>query len=337
MKKIFVEISRRCHKSCYYCYNNKKTDKEVRPDIKRIIESVIALAGDEKRLSPVFSGGEPVFSLDEIEKILLQLRESGYILYPVLITNTEHISTDFKEFIIRYKPYLVLSFNKKTKTLLNEFKLLCPQKNLFIRFTITPKNLDSVYKNIKVLTDKMYSVGISPAYGILWTDHSLQKLGRLYLELLNLRNIELIYDFHKILHTRDKNPELCNSLMTSNAVDIYGNIHSCHRAIYFPERDIQESQFREDCELCPAYRFCTPCIFKDIPGEGCKIRVAISPAYELLYNLRRSGMKKKAKISYKGKKYEIPETVLKKYTKGKRSPTKRNPRNFYELGESDCY
>lgn len=336
--KIFIEVSRKCRKNCDYCYNTYKTGKDIKPDIERIKNSIISIAKSDKCPNLIFSGGEPVNSLDRIEDIVLSLRKLGYKPSLTLITNTERLSNELLNFINEFRPYLVLSFNKRTNFLLENLSKLYTKKNIFIRFTITPKNLRFIYRDIKEITNNKFFVGVSPAYGVEWDDDSIGRLKELYLNLLKLKNIDFIYDFRKILESDSKNSKICPSLKRKNAIDIFGNMFNCHRAIYFPLLDIRQSKFKKSCRLCPAYKFCTPCIYKEIPGNGCKIRVAISSVYEILYFIRRSMMRKKLKITYKGKKYEIPETIIKKYSKIKKSNSnKKNLRNFYELGESDCY
>ncbi len=337
MKKIFIEISRNCDKDCYYCYNSKKGKKDIVPETHRILDSIKNISKNEKEINLTFSGGEPTNKISEIIDILLKLKEDGFRVTPALITNTESLNQEFYKFAITFKPFIVLSYNKKTTTLLRKLNSILPSNHLFVRFTITPKNVKSIYKDINSIISENYYIGISPAYGIEWNNSSLLELKNLYSRLIKMKGMELIYDFEKILHIGINKDKICKSLKEPNAIDINGKIYPCHRAIYFPQMDILKGRFDSNCIKCKAKRFCIPCVFKDIPGDGCKIRIAISNAYEILLN-RRSEMKKKVKILYKGKRFEVPEAVLKKYSvQKKKNPNRKNNRNFYELGESDCY
>jgi len=337
VKKIFIEISRRCNKNCYYCYNTKKGRHFKSPDTNKILSSIIELSGREKDLGLVFSGGEPAYNISEIDSIILELKKRHYKTNITLITNVETYNKKILSFLYRHKPYLVLSYNKKVFTNLHKITKILTKEHIFVRFTITPENTIRIYTGIKKCLKKGLNTGISPAYGINWNKYSLKSLANLYSKLASDKDRNLIYDFNKILSGEQKLRKYCQSLYNPDAIDFYGNIHSCHRAIYFPQKNIKKSLFNNKCKLCPAYKFCTPCVFKDIPGKGCKIRVAISPAYELLYNERRLIMKKKVKIQYKGKKIEVPENIIKKYLKTNKNSKRKSGRNFYELGESDCY
>lgn len=340
VKKIFVEISRTCKKDCYYCYNSKKGRKNIVPNLLNIIDSIKKLAGKNKKINITFSGGEPTNKIKEITEILLELKKYDYQVHPTIITNIENLNNSINSFILGFHPYIVLSYNNKNHILIEKLRQILPKKNIFVRFTITPENVDHIYEQIMKIIKKGYYIGISPAFGIRWSNQKLLELRNLYIALTKNKERELIYDFYKIdtVNDNNKGDMLCKSLKEPNAIDINGKIYPCHRAIYFPELNIQKSEFISKCKSCKAKLFCTPCIYKKIPGVGCKIRLAILPAYEILLNQRRTLMKKKIRITYKGKKFEIPETVLKKYSTPKKKETnKKDNRNFYELGESDCY
>jgi len=330
---IFIEINRTCDKDCHYCYNKRKTSIPTRPDINRILLSVIKLSGEKRNIRLVFSGGEPTKNLNDITLLIEKLRTRRYRPKITIITNVDNISEEFKRFIRVYNPSIVLSFNDASIENIKTIRRIKTRAQIFVRFTLSPNNINSIARYIIILLQQKIQIGLSPAYGIDWDTKSLNKLSDIYFFLLNHQNYNLIYDF-------DNPPErrICESLSQPNAIDINGDIHPCHRAIYL-KRDIQKSKFVEQCFGCPAYQYCIPCIYKDIPGEGCKIRVAISPAYKILYEWRKKAMKKKVKITYKGKKYEIPQAVIKQYIKDKKNSgsSKKNNRNFYELGESDCY
>ncbi|MCX7944603.1 MAG: radical SAM protein [Deltaproteobacteria bacterium] len=337
MRKVYIEISRTCYKGCYYCYNTKKIASDLKPDIQKIINSVIKLSAEDKNLNLIFSGGEPIYNLEGIKSITKELSGMGLKIKSTIITNTEFLTKDLVDFINSNRPYLVLSFNKMTPKILKDINKLLPKDRILIRFTITPENSKNILSEIAATLSLKYLIGISPAFGIPWDDKSLKILSTLYTKLALQKNSNYIYDFAKLQYTSANNHRECPSIQKSNAIDIFGNIYPCHRAINFPDKEIQQGRFKPGCESCPAYRFCTPCVFKDIPGDGCKIRIAISSVYNALYYRWRYRMKKKIRIYYKGKKYEVPETILKKYTKMKKSTSKKNSRNFYELGESDCY
>ncbi len=334
LDKIFIEVNRTCHKNCYYCYNTIKRGAPSSPEIKQIISSVQKLSGKRKSIGLIFSGGEPLLNINDIKDIAEKLRPFYPGLRITIITNVDKYTEDFISFINHYKPYLVISYNSKTNSFLNYLLKMIDREKIFVRFTITPENVESIYNKIKLVISKYILCGISPAYGIEWDEKSLKSLQDLYFKLSSRRHRNYITDFINI-----PGRGICKSLKNPNAIDINGKIHPCHRAIYLSKKDIQDGKFTSECKFCPAYKHCKPCIYKEIPGRGCKIRVAISPVYELLLKTRRREMKKKVKITHKGKTYLIPEKVLKHYIKSKNSlkKSRKNSRNFYELGESDCY
>lgn len=333
-EKIFIEINRTCTKDCYYCYNSKRVKSPTYPDTNKIIDAVLRLSNKRRDIGLVFSGGEPVLNLMDIIKIISVLNPLYPRLQTTLITNIDTLSSDFVKFLQMVNPYLVLSFNKNTKTLIKEILKLINKDHILIRFTLTPENIGYISDEIKQIISAKILCGISPAYGIAWGTGDLKRLTTIYFELAARHYCNYIVDFIKV-----PKKGFCKSLDTPNAIDINGNIYPCHRAIYFDKLNINESKFISECNDCPAGRFCTPCVYKNIPGEGCKIRVAIAPAYELLLKKRRKAMKKKVKITHKGRTYAIPERVLKRYleAKGNSKKSRTNIRNFYELGESDCY
>lgn len=333
-EKIFIEINRTCTKDCYYCYNSKRLKSPTYPDINKIIPAVLKLSNKRRDVRLVFSGGEPVLNLMDIIKIISVLNPLYSRLQTTLVTNIDTLSLDFVKFLQMVNPYLVLSFNKNTKTLIKEILKSINKDQILIRFTLTPENISYINDEIKQITLDKILCGISPAYGVAWDASDLKRLTTIYFELADRYYCNYIVNFIKV-----PKRGFCKSLDTPNAIDINGNIYPCHRAIYFDRLNINESRFISECSDCLASRFCIPCVYKNIPGEGCKIRVAIAPVYELLLEERRNSVKKRMRITHKGRTHPIPQRVLKIYlkTKGNLKKNRTNIRNFYELGESDCY
>lgn len=303
-----------CNLRCKYCYaGDGEYNEKGRMSIiiaKSAIDYLLEQSGDRDDLSIVFFGGEPLLNFPVIKqvveyanhKVKLHNKKIGFSM----TCNGTLINKEITKFILDNNIAVQVSVdgtksehdinrfygNKKGSydVILNRTKELREQKQLGVRATITPNNVDlvNIYEHLFDLNFR--SIYAAPAMQ-MFTEDQFIELSKSYDELIcyfeYLVNKKEYYKAVKLnnimknlerIHIGHESTYFCGAEVNFLAVDINGDLYPCHRFVNNKEYkqgnifertySIAKSKFLEEAHVSNRLN-CNKCWAKNLCGGGC--------------------------------------------------------------------
>ncbi|MEE0452179.1 radical SAM/SPASM domain-containing protein [Peptacetobacter sp.] len=328
--KFTIFVTNACNLKCSYCYEgSKKTN--INMDIKTaelVINFIKEKIKNEDKKIPlyiVFHGGEPLCNFETIKYIEKQLKKENMnrkIIFDIT-TNGTLMNEEITDFIENKITNISISIDgtkdnhdknrvfhngKGTYDIVieNSKKLLEKCKNIRVRMTIVPQNIEFISQGIEELI-KLGFKEFVPYPDFMNKKWSISDLELLKIEINKFMDLKKIYKDIDIslINTIDINTMKgdCFGGVVSFAIDINGDIYPCTLSVGDKSlkmgnvknnqiKDINkimrmESIENKECYLCGRKEFCTTyrCKFmnKKVMGDINK-EIPIMCGMERIYN-----------------------------------------------------
>lgn len=306
-RTITLTITDNCNLSCVYCYEHKKSMRNMSFDTaKNILDKELKSGAKTENTYIEFFGGEPFLNFELIKKIVDYVLSfyKGRIHF-FATTNGTLIHGEIKDWLIKYNRYVSVglsldgtrtahninrsgSFNKiDLKFFLNQY----PSQT--VKMTISKQSLPYLAESIAYIHSLGFLVECNLAYMVDWTSSDIIPILVEQLNLLidyYLKNPDApkckMLNFHlELLSKIEENPgvyvKYCGAASKMRCYDINGNAYPCQlfsplsagdRSVKLGEIDIQEeipkSFLDPECASCYYLRICPSCIGSNYLSTG---------------------------------------------------------------------
>ncbi|MGE7693623.1 PapB family radical SAM/SPASM ranthipeptide maturase [Lysinibacillus sp. NPDC094177] len=303
-----------CNLRCKYCYAgdgeyNEKGRMSIKT-AKSTIDYLMVQSGERDDLSIVFFGGEPLLNFSVIKQTVeyakLQAKLHNKKIGFSMTCNGTLINKEITKYILENNIAVQVSVdgnqdehdfnrfygNKKGSydVIINRTKELREQKQLGVRATITPENVDlvEIYNHLFELNFR--SIYAAPAIQMFseeqFTDlsESYNTLISYFEELVNNKEYYKAVKLNNIMknleriHIGHESTYFCGAEVNFLAVDINGDLYPCHRFVNNKEykqgnifegiNSISKSEFLAEAHVSNRLN-CNNCWAKNLCGGGC--------------------------------------------------------------------
>ena len=267
LTNLSLFVTENCNLACDYCFLNKRDKKEINVDTAhRAVDFFIQQSKDENHLHLSFWGGEPLLSLQLIQRLVdyatRKAQSAGKSIRYSIPTNCTVFNDQALEFIKSNNIYLSLSIDgtdvsqSLRRTAEGHSSYPAVKENLkliemkgvsyltSVRKTVTPDTVVNLYKDIMFFLDHgLRRITFSPVMETEWPEKKLEIFEEQQLKIADhwirsLRSDESysikLWDemlTERILLT--KPDPWCQAGVSSLAVDVDGNLFPCHRFVYY--------------------------------------------------------------------------------------------------------
>lgn len=307
IKTITLIITERCNLSCIYCYEDKKSQKNMSFETaKGIIDNELASA-DYSKIMIEFFGGEPLLNFSLIKDIVSYVNKT----YPqkdvhfFATTNGTCAHGEVKLWLRHnVKQFtLGLSFdgtkqaqnlnrsNSFDKINLALFKELYPSQPL--KMTISEKSLPLFFESVKYLTELGFDVSCNLAYMVDWLNESNRIVLEQQLNLLidyyannpSVKRCSMLdYDISILAHPLADDRIVKKFCGCGTHMSVYGVDGKCYPCQLFSPvaanenaiqskdfhvgRDIPKDCYPHECNDCYFERICSFCLGSNYLSTG---------------------------------------------------------------------
>lgn len=260
-------IAQECNLRCRYCYGENgqyndsgKMSFEV---AKKAIDYLYKRSGNEKQVSVIFFGGEPLINFSLITQVVNYAREkekefnkecvfsmttNGILITPkiqqYLLDNdiSVQVSIDGDDITTNYNRYDQRGTGAY-ESIINNTEGVRKNKPTSARGTITDNGLDLLHSFEHLYDTGFIPVALSPAYNMI-SENNYSKLKENTLKMVEqfqtyikqkdyvkCKAMKNVYADLKIIHDGVIKRAYCSASQRSCAIDINGNIFPCHRFV----------------------------------------------------------------------------------------------------------
>ncbi|HGD0427830.1 TPA: radical SAM protein [Streptococcus agalactiae] len=319
---IKVMLTNACNLNCKYCYEKNKANKSMK--LKTAIETIDFYFDKYNKFDSIsslrFHGGEPLLQFDILKEMVYYFEKKSNALNKdskfELTTNGTLINEEIANFINEhdFKVTVSLDGNKsehdKNRVFLNgegsyaetiiglkTLRNIVGPNKIFLRLTITPDTVDSLYENIRFLMNlgykkfrlslDFYSNWIGEEFKI---EKQFTKLKNLYIENRGSIYLDIFDGNYTNYILENQNIVYCNAGLGSVIVDTDGILYPC---AYSMDEEFQigniwtgvkfekfseiikkyfnkNNQIYKKCKECEVKRFCMglKCSFVNLSING---------------------------------------------------------------------
>ena len=293
-------VTHRCNLQCRYCYEEYKDSGRMSFMVAReIIQHEFANALTSGTVDEIlfdFLGGEPMLEFDLIRRVAewawSETRQVPYLFS--LTTNGTILDEEIKCWLranaSRFKVVLSLDGGRLSHDINRSGSHINIDRSFFrdvfpdqpVKMTVTPETVSNFFNDVAELTEEGFLVAPSFAYGVNWTDCSIQEYGRQLLLLsdwfLSHQEKETIPQLQRELSPILEDGKIrrtCGAGVMMCCYDIDGKSYPCHLFLpWISHRDGLLDVLCSDDELCDER--CIDCsyvrICKHCYGMNYKLR-----------------------------------------------------------------
>lgn len=264
---LTILLAQECNMRCTYCYaeDGEYDDKGIMTiqTARKAIDFLIEHSGNNKNLSVVLFGGEPLLALPLIKELVPYIRETeektGKKIQINMTTNGTLITKDTENYLIDNHIHVQISIDGDKEThnsnrffankvgsydLIIQHTESMREKNLLsARATLTGKQLNECYTFDHLDSLGFHSIAIAPASNLLSED-DFEKLAQeeikfeKYFEHLvkakeykKAKKMKMVIGNLKKIHSGGMRNLACGVGRNMYAVDIHGDLYPCHRFV----------------------------------------------------------------------------------------------------------
>jgi radical SAM protein with 4Fe4S-binding SPASM domain len=306
-KTVTITLTEACNLDCLYCYENSKTAQVI--DIKTaksIIDKELTAEDGTTKVYLDFFGGEPFLAYNLMQELVEYVYHSKWPkkVFCSTCTNGTLVHGKIQDWLYKMRDYFMvgLSFDG-TKEMQNYNRSESYDKvdldffsncwpGLKVKMTISQKSLETLADGVIFLHEKGFGVACNLAYGLDWSEISLQttlsrelhKLIDYYLlhpeiEPCTMLSMDISHLDGKITKTVRK---WCGTGTHMRTYDIEGNVYPCQ--FFMPlslgnkkafmakdlefNNDIPIEKFGEKCAKCQLAPACPTCFGSNFQETG---------------------------------------------------------------------
>ena len=302
-KSVTLTVTEACNLNCGYCYEGHKSKKNMTyQTAKRILDYELNLDDGFNGVTIDFFGGEPFLEFGLIRKVSEYLWNNEYKKpYTIFAsTNGTLIHKEIKSWLKKHKEKFSvgLSFdgneymqNTNRSNSFNEIDLDFFVKNWpnqGVKMTISLETLPYLFDGVKFLHEKGFIVNCNLAYGLDWSNYSLQttledqlmKLIEYYVNNISIKpcsmlNMEIGFVSYDLSYSK-----WCGAGTQMKVYSPEGRMYPCH---YFQplsvgkdlseksldiDFSVSEQLMDPDCKNCRILSICPTCYGSNFASTG---------------------------------------------------------------------
>lgn len=270
IKSLNIFITEKCNLNCRYCFVKKELQEHQLdfPSLKKVIDWFLSFPGERKTIS--FNGGEPLLEYPLLKKTFLyakrKAKEKNIYLDIALMTNGTLLSKPICRFLERNQSIVKISidgdktthdFNRPFKEnskrssfekIIKNIKNFQPNKlKLAASLVFTPKNVNSLFKNIKFLQKQgFFYIEFYPDMYAFWSKkelnilrHQFEEIRKYYISLFLRKETSLIFanSLMYSIFNRDEVTGTLNIMCEKVHLAPDGKIYLCDKVFSLPKKE----------------------------------------------------------------------------------------------------